>query len=282
MTNTNRYIFSGKEKQTIRDLGWLDFMARMYANCEMPIFTTQDPLAEKYYSVSPYIYCMNNPLRFIDPNGMALYNNTDRYYTPDGTFLGDDEQGYNVRIVEKDKWDELTNYGININPEILQNDKNTKLIETAIEDGELSLEGISNILTDILNKYDMSDMYNDKISVWGLSQNMAYKFNSTLFPSSIYTHVVSTININAKSVEIIYLLHNVLKKNGGKFSGNANWINNYNDIISLLYVHEYLGRYVNKYDNAELYQYQIEQNKKLKLNISSDYKNHLLKKAGYK
>ncbi|MDR2065797.1 MAG: hypothetical protein LBP85_08845 [Prevotellaceae bacterium] len=29
MANTNRYTFSGKEKQTVKDLGWLDFTARM-------------------------------------------------------------------------------------------------------------------------------------------------------------------------------------------------------------------------------------------------------------
>jgi RHS repeat-associated protein len=78
MANTNRYIFSGKEKQTIRDLGWLDFSARMYANCEMPIFTTQDPLAEKYYSISPYAYCFNNPIKYIDPTGMYIEESSQR------------------------------------------------------------------------------------------------------------------------------------------------------------------------------------------------------------
>ena len=29
-----------------------------------------DPLLEKYYDISPYVYCANNPVRFIDPTGM--------------------------------------------------------------------------------------------------------------------------------------------------------------------------------------------------------------------
>ena len=29
----------------------------------------QDPLAEKYYSVSAYNYCVNNPVMFVDPDG---------------------------------------------------------------------------------------------------------------------------------------------------------------------------------------------------------------------
>jgi len=33
-------------------------------------FTTIDPLAEKYYSVSPYAYCGNNFVNRIDPTGM--------------------------------------------------------------------------------------------------------------------------------------------------------------------------------------------------------------------
>jgi hypothetical protein len=32
-----------------------------------------DPLAEKYYDVSPYVYCQNNPLNMIDPDGLTDY-----------------------------------------------------------------------------------------------------------------------------------------------------------------------------------------------------------------
>jgi hypothetical protein len=51
----------------------------MYANSEIPMFTTQDPLAEKYYSLSPYMYCAGNPLRYIDPNGMDWYSYEEKY-----------------------------------------------------------------------------------------------------------------------------------------------------------------------------------------------------------
>lgn len=35
--------------------------------------TTMDPLAEKYYSVSPYAWCGNNPVKYIDPDGRDWY-----------------------------------------------------------------------------------------------------------------------------------------------------------------------------------------------------------------
>jgi hypothetical protein len=51
-----------------------------------PHFPMVDPLAEKYYSISPYAYCNNNPMRYIDPTGMAYGD----YYAMDGTYLGTD------------------------------------------------------------------------------------------------------------------------------------------------------------------------------------------------
>jgi RHS repeat-associated protein len=67
MTSTNRWGYNGKEKQTIRNLNYLDYGARMLRDFS---WISIDPLCEMYYSISPYAYCLNNPLRYIDPTGM--------------------------------------------------------------------------------------------------------------------------------------------------------------------------------------------------------------------
>ena len=36
-------------------------------------WTTPDPLAEKYYNLSPYAFCANNPINFVDPDGMDIW-----------------------------------------------------------------------------------------------------------------------------------------------------------------------------------------------------------------
>ena len=64
------YRHTGHEMQAMHGLNWIDNGARM-RSVNLPIFTTPDPLAEKYYSISPYAYCLNNPVKFIDPDGRA-------------------------------------------------------------------------------------------------------------------------------------------------------------------------------------------------------------------
>ena len=63
-----RFRFNGKEFDRTHGIDWYDYGAR-HMTPDAGRFTTIDPMAEKYYSISPYPYCGNNPMRYIDMNG---------------------------------------------------------------------------------------------------------------------------------------------------------------------------------------------------------------------
>jgi RHS repeat-associated protein len=67
-TSSQRYKYNGKELDRMFGLDLYDYGARFY-DARIARWQNIDPLCEKYYSISPYVYCANNPIRFIDPNG---------------------------------------------------------------------------------------------------------------------------------------------------------------------------------------------------------------------
>ena len=73
--NKNKYLFSGKELQDGNlggsMLGLYDFGARHY-DPFVARWLKQDRYAAKYASASPYSYCLNNPVTFIDHKGDSI------------------------------------------------------------------------------------------------------------------------------------------------------------------------------------------------------------------
>jgi len=67
--------YNGKEFVEMHGYDTYDYGARGYYPA-MGRFTSLDPMAEKYYSISPYVYCAGNPVNSIDPDGRDWYQSS--------------------------------------------------------------------------------------------------------------------------------------------------------------------------------------------------------------
>ena len=92
--------YQGKDWNTAASFNVYDFGARLYD----PAFgrwLSQDPMAEKYYPQSPYLFCAGNPMKFVDPDGTTI----NPVYGSDGSFRGNTLEGFTgiVIIYDGDK-----------------------------------------------------------------------------------------------------------------------------------------------------------------------------------
>ena len=68
------HLFTGKEQQSKLGVSELyDSQARFMGTDGR--FTSMDPLAEKYYHLSPYAYCAGDPVNLVDPDGRKIIIN---------------------------------------------------------------------------------------------------------------------------------------------------------------------------------------------------------------
>lgn len=94
----SRYMYGSKEWD--KELSLYDFSARYYAPEGAVSFTTMDPLCEKYYNISPYAYCVGNPMRYVEPLGMDFTERSQKYI--DRLLISIEKRlSYNDMIIDK-------------------------------------------------------------------------------------------------------------------------------------------------------------------------------------
>ena len=75
-----KYSFNAKELD--EETGMYYYEARYY---KPPVFTSRDPMFEKYFWMTPYAYCANNPVKYVDPSGRIIdgvtYNKKTKSFT---------------------------------------------------------------------------------------------------------------------------------------------------------------------------------------------------------
>ena len=88
-----KYSFNAKELD--EETGMYYYEARYYAP---PVFVSRDPHFERYFWTSPYGYCNNNPLKYVDPTGM------DWYQDAEGNVVFNKDVNENTKLGEGEKY----------------------------------------------------------------------------------------------------------------------------------------------------------------------------------
>lgn len=76
LRSSANYAFSAKERDAETGLSY--FGARYYSS-DLSIWLSVDPMSDKYPSLSPYVYCADNPVRCVDPDGEEFSEHIDKY-----------------------------------------------------------------------------------------------------------------------------------------------------------------------------------------------------------
>jgi len=193
------YKYNGKELDTERGLNLYDYSARLM-DPVLGRFSTVDPLCEKYPEISPYVYCHNNPVNIIDPEGLTDYSvNKEGYIYKTNPILDAVRKFFGI----KDKDDKL----------IAVNNKNNTLVMPAGSVGE-----IKSYTDDKGNKVgDYFNVSNDKVAGKVdefLSENTGVEFSRIEYNNSKESDNIISTSHKKRTEAAGSLISNKLSSDG--------------------------------------------------------------------
>jgi RHS repeat-associated protein len=113
-TFDSRYKFTAKELDN--ETNYTYFGARYY-DSDLSSWLSVDPMTSKFYSTSPYMFCIGNPVRLVDYNGMdtIMFNNKGNFGSPIpdnndcDTYVKVNDKEFSANKIDYNKKGELKN-----------------------------------------------------------------------------------------------------------------------------------------------------------------------------
>ena len=159
ITDHSSHTFSAKEKDSETGLSY--FGARYYSS-DLSIWLSVDPQASKYPSLSPYVYCANNPIKLVDPNGEEWETTEDAEFAQKLITIAQDRQKL---YKPESKEYKLLQEGINV-LNFMGNEEGQKYTfsKSSTSEGNVSLLDNGTISINYVERGDIEDSKNG--SAW--------------------------------------------------------------------------------------------------------------------
>ena len=208
------------------ETGYGYFGARYMDHELMTMWLSVDPMADKYPSISPYAYCVWNPVKLVDPDGREI----NPVYTREGDYLGETKEGFtgDPLIMNKSDYEMMMDFsGKNDISELSVDDVKERggtTFDDAAKRGAINGDAQEKIVKNIISQYKDSqilELYNVAFNGSDVANKVKYDADNNALKSKYNFGTNSTT---------IYFRHN-------------NWKYEFTveNIIASVVYHEWLG-----------------------------------------